>query len=71
MSNEQNQSDAKAHPVDTLVMCHDCGCDATKDRCDNGDNKIRCGACATAKYKRDCPLWFLPMRRSPVIVITA
>jgi len=42
-----------------LVMCHDCGCDATKDRYDNGDNKIRCGECSLKRYKKDHPFEIL------------
>ena len=47
---------------DEQVFCHDCGADATKDRWDNGDNKIRCGKCSEEKYKKDVPIWrrFVP-----------
>lgn len=37
------------------VLCADCGCDATSDRYDNGDNKTRCRKCAVARYLKDHP----------------
>lgn len=57
--------------IGPVVTCSDCGTDATNDRACNGDGVVRCNACATAKYKHDCPLWFLPKRKLPVIFISA
>lgn len=52
-------SSAESAMLQRLVMCHDCGCDATKDRYDNGDNKIRCGECSLKRYKKDHPFEIL------------
>jgi hypothetical protein len=61
MSNEQNESDAKAHPVDTLVMlaCPFCGTqpELSEYNCGNSSSvyaEITCSNCLLEMKASEC-----------------